>query len=221
LPRLGCGEAHRAHLRIGEGDPGNGVPAGPVARVAAGDHVGRDPRLVFAHVGERCQAGAVADRIQPAAGNPGGAEPVVDLHRPPRLQPDAAQADVVCGGTAADGHQDLVRGHLLAAAERRADRPVGASAPDAGQPSAEPNRDALPIERGPHLVAGERLLAGEQSRTALDHGHLRRAEPAERLGQLYPDGPAAQHEQPRRHLLRGRGRPVVPGPHLRQARHRR
>ena len=53
--------------------------------------------------------------------------------------------------------------------------------------------DAVGLEPGAHFVAGERLLAGEQSGTDLDHGHVA-AEAPERLGELDADRATAEHE---------------------------
>src|ERR1035438_9523699 len=61
LRRLGLGEADRADLRVGEGDPGHGVILGG-GDLLAEDARHHDVRLVHRHVRERAVAGDVADR---------------------------------------------------------------------------------------------------------------------------------------------------------------
>src|SRR5512132_2493754 len=84
------GRADRRDLRIGEDDARDGVVV-RLARLAV-DVRGDDPALILADVGERPDAGHVADRPEAVAGG----EARVD--RDPlraRLDPDRLEADAV------------------------------------------------------------------------------------------------------------------------------
>jgi hypothetical protein len=93
--------------------------------------------------------------------------------------------------------------------------------PDGRDAAAGAHGDALGLERGADLVAGERFLTREQPGLALDDGHLGGTEPAEPLGELGTYRPAAEHHQPARNEGRPGGAPVVPRLHVGEARNRR
>ena len=67
-----------------------------------------------------------------------------------------------------------------------------------------PHRDPQLGECGGEFGAGEGLLLGQQPVGLLDDGDLLGAQPAEGLGHLRADHPAAEHQQPARDLF-GRG----------------
>ena len=108
VPGLGLGEADGGDLRVGEGDPGDDVAAGPVPGVLAEDHVAGDAGLVLAHVGEEREAVAVADGVEPAAADTLGLQPVVDLDRLAGFEADGVEPEVGGVGRSADGDEDLV-----------------------------------------------------------------------------------------------------------------
>jgi hypothetical protein len=113
--------------------------------------------------------------------------------------------------TPADGDEQLVGGELPPVLDRGDDRPSRAVAPGRGQLGPDDHTDVLGLERGPDLLAGEGLLVGKQPVQRLDNGYLLASEPLERLGHLYADRAAAEHQQPARQLPGGGGAAVVPG----------
>src|SRR6266496_2158911 len=220
-PGLGLGRPHRADLRVGERHPRHDPVVGHVDRIPAQDHVGGQPTLVLAHVGQQRPAIAVPDRVQPPAGHADRPAPVVDRHKPARRQPDRGQAKVRCGRLSADRDQDLVGDDLPAGVQRGQHRPVATVPAGRGQQRPGVHGHALGLERAADLGAGERLLPREQPVRALDHGHLPDPQPPARLRHLQPDRAAAEHQQPARQVLHGGDVPVVPRPQLAQPRHRR
>src|SRR6266536_3244499 len=206
-PGLGLGRPHRADLRVGERHPRHDPVVGHVDRIPAQDHVGGQPTLVLAHVGQQRPAVAVPDRVQPPAGHADRPAPVVDRHKPARRQPDRGQ--------------DLVGDDLPAGVQRGQHRPVATVPAGRGQQRPGVHGHALGLERAADLGAGERLLPREQPVRALDHGHLPDPQPPARLRHLQPDRAAAEHQQPARQVLHGGDVPVVPRPQLAQPRHRR
>ena len=121
----GLGEPDRRDLRIGEDHRGHGPVVGPrLDRRAVEDGIGGDARLVLAHVGEEDAAVDVADGVEPAAVDAGGAQLVVDVDRLSRLQPDRLEPEVVGVGPAADGHEELVADERPTITERELHRRV-------------------------------------------------------------------------------------------------
>ena len=99
LPGLSLGQADRADLRVGEGDPRHRVVLGGGDRLAqdVGHH---DVRLVHRHVRERALAGDVADRPHSRRGaqviiHRDGPRPLVDADR---ADPDRSQVGTPAGG---------------------------------------------------------------------------------------------------------------------------
>ena len=80
--------------------------------------------------------------------------------------------------------------------------------------------DAAGLEPRGDLLARERLLGGDQPVRRLDQGDAG-AEAAPGLGELHPDHPAAEDQQPPGHGLRRRRLAVGPRGHLREAVDRR
>ena len=84
------------------------------------DHVGRDARLVLAHVGEQRATVDVADRVEPPAVDAGGAQLIVDRDRLARFEPDRVEPEVGGVGPPPDGDQQLVAGDRAPVVERHA-----------------------------------------------------------------------------------------------------
>jgi hypothetical protein len=131
------------------------------------------------------------------------------------------QAEIGGGGPAAHRDQDLVAGELPAVRDPGHDRAVRAHPTGLDHPRSGHHGDALGLERGAQLLAGERLFARQQPVRTLQNHDLLAAEPPERLGHLSPDGAAAEHEEPAGDLLGAGRRPVVPRPGLGQPGNRR
>ena len=196
LPRLALGQPDRAHLGVGEGDPGNHVLIGHVADVTSGDDIADESSLVLAHVGQQGTAIAVPHRVEPPAGHTDSAELLIDVDEPAGLEPDGLQAQRRRRRTPSHGDQDLVGLDVAAVGEGRDHRTIGAIAPRGGQGDTGDDGDALGCEGSRKLVTGEGLLPREEPRAGFDHRDLLAAEPAECLGHLGSDGAAAQHQQP-------------------------
>ena len=153
--------ADRRDLGVGEDDARGAEAVGDRLDLAAEHVLGRDPRLVLAHVGEQRAAVDVADRVEPvAAADP---QPVVDLEEAvlAGLTPDRLEADRRRWRLAADRDEDL--GRLDRGRRRSARRRPPA-------PLARPARPGRRSGRRPRasrsaagdLLAGERLLARQQ-----------------------------------------------------------
>ena len=187
--------AHRRHVRVGEDHPRRARAVAPWTagrRLLAEDHVGRDARLVLAHVGEQRAAVHVADRVQPV----GRVAPhrVVHLDRLARLEADRVEPDVVGVEAPADRHEQLVGPHRPAVVEldpspRRPPRGTAVALVP------EPHVHAALAQRLRHVLARERLLARDQA-----VGRARSASPASRASCT----PAPSPRRPRR-------RPGSPG----------
>jgi hypothetical protein len=123
--------------------------------------------------------------------------------------PAAIEADRARPGPSPRGDQDLVEVERVAAPRTLDEQPAAAHLDRLGRQAhidalvGEPLRDQLP---------GGGLLLGQQAVGHLDQGDVG-AEAGERLPQLTPDRPAAEHDQPRRQLAqrphRLRGEHVV------------
>ena len=154
---------------IGKRHPGHDPVRGHVLGWLAANRRGSDPRLVLAHVGQGRQPVAVADRVQPAPGHAHGPQLPVHLDSAPRFQAHPIEAEAGRGRPAADGHQDLVAGELAPVSQLRDHRAVAAH-PAGGCHLGPGHRgNALRLECGPQLLAGERFLAGEQPLRAFEH----------------------------------------------------
>ena len=101
---------------------------GDAPHVLALDHVGGDAGLVLPHVGERGATVAVADGIQPATLDPGGAQLIVDVDGATGLEPDGLESEIAGGGPAAGGDEQLVRIELRAVVEHCGDGAVAVRA---------------------------------------------------------------------------------------------
>ena len=194
---------------------------GVVSRFVAENRGRGDAAVVFAHVGQRGQAGAVTDRIQPSSRDAGHAHLPVHGHRLPRLKTCLLHADPGGGGPAAHRDQNLVAGELTPVRHRRHHRAVSAHPAGCGQARSCHHGGAFGLERCAQLLASERFLAGEQPLRALEHHHVLAAQPLERLRHLGTNGAASEDEQPPGDLLGAGGRPVVPRARLAQAGNRR
>ena len=86
-------------VKITRGESGPSAPCGEHA-VVAEDVVGREARLVLAHVGEQRAAVDVADRVEPVVA--GDAHVLVDLDRLAGLEADGLEPEVVGRGRAAE-----------------------------------------------------------------------------------------------------------------------
>ena len=76
-PSLRGRQPDGAHLRVGERHPGDDEFGRLVGHVLAQDGRGGDAAVILAHVGERGEPVAVADRVQPASGYPSRPQPPV------------------------------------------------------------------------------------------------------------------------------------------------
>src|SRR5918994_1384063 len=197
VTHLLLGQAHRAHLGVGERDAGNDPVVGDVGDVLAEDDVGTQAPLVLAHVGEQGPAVAVAHGVEPVAVGAPHAQLVVDVEESASRvgEADPVQPEVARARAAPDRDEDLVGGELAAVPQRGHDRAVGPVTPRRGHEGADDDRDALGFEGGAHLLARERLLVGEQPIEGLDDRDLLAAQPLERLRHLGADRAAAEHEQ--------------------------
>ena len=181
--------------------------------VATGDHVAGEPALVLAHVGERATPVSRRPRraTRPAPLRTRSRSSTSEPNRPDRDRPSRARVEAV------RRRADPATSNSSASISRPSPS-VGARpsvvARRRGRPHARSDRDALGLERGGELVAGERLLPGQQPRPALDHRDLVAPEPSERLGHLDPDRSPAEHEEAARHRARRRRVAVVPRPDI-------
>ena len=162
------------------------------AHLLAEDGVAREAGLVLPHVRERRAPVDVSDGVEPAALDAHGAKRVVDGDDAARLEPDGLEADVGGVRPTPDADEQLVRGQLAAVLERQRDDTVRPGR--RGGACLEEDGDALGLEGGEHLLAGERLLAADESRPALDERH-RASEAGERLCELDAHGATAEDEQ--------------------------
>ena len=152
-------------------------------------------RLVLADVGQRPDAGDVADRPQALA----GAQVRVDRNaagvgdHAERLQADPVHARAPAGG-----HEQTVAAQLAAVTQLQ--DVVLAVAPRGAHARAEDQLDPVAAQDLAERLAQRLRLAGQHTLGTLDQHHLA-AETADGLRQLHPDPPAAEHEQPARHRL--------------------
>ena len=191
LGGLRLGQSHPTHLRVGEGDPGNGSVLepgpGPAGKGAGPDqaahHVGG--------VGERELSRHVARCPHALGCRP---EPGVRDHGSPVIDGDACplQAEALGHRPPPDGDQQVARGDGAAVREGQA-HPVGHGV-DPLHPGAGPDGDAVRFQGRLDDPRRLRLLLGEHAVATLDHRHLA-AEPPERLGQLAADRTTPQHRQ--------------------------
>ncbi len=171
---------------------------------------GDDVALVLADVGQRPDAGDVADRPQPLA----GAQPRVDRDAARvGLDADRLQADAVDARAPAGGDEQPVAAQLAAVVEL--EDVVLAVAPGGGRVRAERELDAVAAQDLAERLAQRRGLARQHVLGALDERHLA-AEAAHGLRHLDADRAAAEHEQPPRDGLHARRLAV--GPDARRAR---
>ena len=132
----------------------------------------------------------------------------------PGLQPHRLEPELGRARRPADRHEQLVGLDALAPVELDFD---GAVPRDRDDIRLETDVDATLAQRLGDLFAHERLLALEQPLPAVDERHPS-AERRPRLRQLDADDAAAEHEETRGHLLRGRRLDVRPRLRVAQAR---
>ena len=190
-------------LGVGEHHARNGVVVrGPVA---SEDVRGGHAALVLAHVGERPDAGRVADRPQPVR----DAHPVV--HRDPLSRGLHADACRGRGRRRAHGARSpRAAGRRAARRGRRTRRTY--SSPSRRTPVAcSPKWSSMPSagERVAERVAERLRLARQEVVHALDQRH-RRAQAVHGLRHLHSHRAATQHEQPARDLGEPRDLAVRP-----------
>ena len=205
------GVADGGDLRIREDHARRARPIGAVLERAVGpEHViGGDAGLVLGHVGERCAAVEVSDRVEPVVARHLGV--LVDLDVSVGLEADRLEPEAGDLRGAPDRDEQLVAADDAAVAERH--RHLGAVAPDRLGLLAGADVDAQLLQRLGDLGAGELLLARQQPPLTLDQGHLR-AQRAIRLPHLDADDAAAQDDQAVGDRIR-RGRLAVgPRPRL-------
>ena len=178
----------------------------------AEDRVGREPRLVLPHVRQERATVDVTDGVEPVA--PGHPERLVDAHVLARLETDGLETDVGGARRPSDRDEELVGFHGLALVELG---PDGAVPRDRDDARLEPEVDASLAQRVGDLLGRERLLPLDEAVAAVHERHLR-AERRPRLRHLDADDAAAEHEEARRHLFRGRRLDVRPGLRLAEAR---
>ena len=116
-------------------------------------------------------------------------------------------------GRAPGGDEDLGPLHRPAALERHGDPAALARGPLGPDPRA--HVDAAALERGPHVLGGEGLLARDEPLGHLEQGDLG-PQRAPGLGQLDADHATAEHDQVLGHGLRVGALAVRPGPRLGQ-----
>src|SRR6266511_5451893 len=200
--QLPLGLPHGGRLGVREHDARDGVVGG--FPVLAEDVGGGDAPLVLADVGQRPDPGYVADRPDAVA----GPHPGIDLDAlPPGLDPDGVEPDAVGACASARRNQQAVAAQVALVLEL--EHEVLAVAPRARGVLAEAQLDPVGGEDLAKRLAERARLARQQVILALDERDLR-AEAADRLGELDPDGPPAQHEQPPRGLFETRGFAACP-----------
>ena len=208
------GLAHGRGLGVREHHARHGVVVGGPR--PAEDVGRRHAALVLAHVGERPDAGGVADRPHAV----GHVHAVV--HRYPllrglhahRLEPEPLGARPPAGG-----HEQAIAAQLVAL--RELDHELVPVTPDGRRVLAEAQLDPL---RGQGLAQTlpQRLGLARQQVVRPLHERDRRAQARHGLSHLHAHGPAAEHEQPLRHLCEGGDLAVGPDAvELVEARHRR
>ncbi len=187
------GGAHRGGLRVGVGDAGNGLV---VRRARLAGDVRRDNvALVLADVGQRPDAGDVADRPQPLTC------PQVLVNVDPfrvRLDAHGLQADSLHPRAPAGRHQQPVTPPV--GPVRELEDVLIALPPGGAGVHPEHQLDPVAAQGLGQRRAERRGLARQHPVGALDDHHLA-AETADDLRELDPGRPAAEHEQAARHDL--------------------
>ena len=193
----GLARADRRRLRVGVDHPGHRVVAG-LPRLAE-DVGGDDLALVLADVGQRPDAGDVADRPEPSptrrrasTGTPCGAG----------LDPDASRGRSPRPGAAGRSRPAAGRPSARGRRRARARSPRRRAGP---RPRWPPSTSSIPSARStsPSASPSGAGSRAEQVLGALDD-HRLAAEPPHRLGHLDPDRAAAEHQQPARDRLHRR-----------------
>jgi hypothetical protein len=106
--------------------PGDDAVGGNIGGVTAEDRGRGDAAVVLAHVGQRSQAGAVTDRIQPCPRDACHAHLPIHGHRLPGLKTCPLHTDPGGSGLVSHRNQDLITGELPPVGHRRHHRAVGA-----------------------------------------------------------------------------------------------
>ena len=164
-----------------------------LARLAE-DVGGDDPALVLADVGQRPDAGDVADRPQARA----GAQVCVDRNAAGvGDDADRLEADPVHARASAGGDEQTIAAQLAAVTQLQDVVPVASRG---GHVRAEHELDPVAPEGLAERLAERRGLAWEEVPGTVDEYRLA-AETADGLRHLDPDRPASEHEQPARHGL--------------------
>ena len=154
-------------------------------------------------VGRVCELPRHADVARGVDAGIAGLEIVVHVDAAFRVvaHADRLEVEPLDVGRAADAEQELVHHDAFgpAVAVGEPDRPRGAVALDALDRAPVHHADALGREARLDDPRGVLVLARQDVRVGVQHGHLA-AEPAERLGQLAADRPRADHAEPARPL---------------------
>ncbi len=191
-------------LRVGEDDPRHGGVVG--LAVVAEDVRRRDPALVLADVGQRPDAGDVADRPDALA----RAHPRVDGDPAAAgREADGLEAEAAGPRPAPGRHEQAVAAQDGAVGELEHVLAAGVAAGGA-HVAPEVQLDAVGPQRLGQRVAERRRLARQQPVGALDDRDLG-AHPPDGLAELDPDRAAAEDQQPAGDRAQ-RGRLAV-GPH--------
>ena len=148
-------------------------------------------------VGQRPDAGDVADGPQPLAGAQAARRPGCHAGRA-RCRPSRGRD--LDARAAAGGDEQAVAAQLAAVVEL--EDVVLSLAPRGGRPPAEDDLDAVAAQDLAERLAQGRRLSREHVCGALEQ-HGLAAEPAHRLRQLDPDRAAAYHEQAARDRRHG------------------
>ena len=150
-------------------------------------------------MGEPVLEADVAGREDPRIARP---QEVIDADARPGavIDPGRIEAQVLDVGHAAGAGEDLVDRHRApVVVGDQVDLLLAGLDPHPDDPGVEPDLEAVAGERIRQDLRRIALLSGQEQRELLgDRG--RDAEPAERLGELAAQRPAADHEQPSRQL---------------------
>ena len=194
LPRLGLGQPDTRDLGIRVDRPRH--PAVVDHGVVAHRVLGRDLALAERRVRELPVPGAIADRVDVRDGRPPmlvGRDPLAPIE----LDADLLEPEPLDERPAPDRDEHEIRVHGLAVAEVNA-QPV-AGLLDLRALLLEMQRDPAPAELLRELLGRVVVLGRDQLRQHLDDRHLG-AEAVEDRRELAADDPAAQDDEPARHL---------------------
>ena len=182
----------------------------------AEDVRGDDVTLILAGVGQRPDAGDVADRPEAFT----GAQASVDGNPVGvGFDADGLEADCVDPWSPARGYEQVAAAQLVAVLER--EHELVAVSARGGRVEAESELDAIAAQDLAHRLPERGGLAGKNVLATLDQRDLA-SEATHGLGHLDPDRTAAKHQHPPGDRLHPGRLAVGPGPlELAQAGHRR